>query len=489
MLWLAGASSGWAFALIGRGGTPTTPFPQWQLASYDGFLLDYNQGGDIGAPMMPDEFYRWNIPVIYFAFDQSFINYFGARGMQEVEKAIAIFNNLPPMNEITTDGRFLYVRGRPVPFQTTRENFEATALGILDLKSWVMQFIAEEMGLAEPERWTWTLLGRDVIANVVTNYTVGHRNFDPITIRPSSFVNEALYTFDPVESANPNRAEAIEFQVDPLQFGFSSVASITLLPGRFFSGLTHDDVGGLRWIYNTNRLAVENLETNVVAGSPVLGGRNRSPWAPFFSLTNTFATGSNFVFQTNILVRQALRPGINKLTFQRVNYDSLLGNLFVPITNRYTDTYFTNGSTVIQPVERVVRVPDLIFSAGRLGLGGGLFPVLTSRTSTTGWQNNDAINGVDQETDGGPGVIEGPVIIELTDQLPFFTSPFFGGGGFLTGGSYISTPRGEPGLPFGWSTSVIWGSFDGTTDAPIIYPLHGDITIEDLRQFIAGGGN
>jgi hypothetical protein len=484
-LWLASASSIWAFALIGRGGVPGGElFPAWQRAAaqYDGFSLDYDFPGDIGGPMLPDEGYRWNIPVIYYAFDQSFINYFGKRGMREVEKAIAVFNNLPPFNQIPTDGRFLFIRGEPVPFQTARENFEATALGLLDLKSTAMIFIIEELGLAEPERWTWTLLGRDVVGSppVFTNYTVGHRNFDPITIRPSSFVNETLYTFDVFESGPPNRAEAIEFQVDPLEFGFSSVAGGLPIPGRFFTGLTHDDVGGLRWLYRTNRLAVENLETNVVAGIPRRG--SSSPWAPFFASTNLFAIGTNFIFNTNI-VRQGLRPGINKLTFQRVNFDSLLGNLFVPITNRYTDTYFSNGVPVIQPVERVVQFPDLVFSAGRLGLAGNLIPGLIARTDTANWQNNDAINGFDGQTDGGPGVIEGPVQITFTDQLPFFSNePFFFS-------SFLSTPRPEPGLPFGWTTSALWGSFDGTTAEPFIYPVYGNITINDLRQFSAGGGN
>ena len=73
-IWLAFAGTGGAFSLLG-------PFPAWQLAAYSGLQLDYNQPDDIGGPMRVNEGYRWNIPVIYYAFDQSFINYFGPNGI------------------------------------------------------------------------------------------------------------------------------------------------------------------------------------------------------------------------------------------------------------------------------------------------------------------------------------------------------------------------------------------------------------------------
>src|SRR5687767_11351442 len=112
-LLFATASSSWGFALLG-------PFPAWQLAQYSGFSLDYGEDGDIGGPQRPNEGYRWNVPVITYAFDKTFVNYFGARGMREVEKAIAIFNNLPAMTEIRDNGFRIIVNNRPVPFDTLR---------------------------------------------------------------------------------------------------------------------------------------------------------------------------------------------------------------------------------------------------------------------------------------------------------------------------------------------------------------------------------
>jgi len=366
-----------------------------------------------------------------------------------------------------------------------------------------MHMLIEQLGLAEPERYAWALGSRDVV-NVpngtdYTNYTVLNLNFDPITLRPTNMVNGVLYGYDIIEvdaTVIPDYAEAFERVSDELAiFGFQSVAggrsvvtalgqSLTFTPsgggsqiflennsGRVYTGLTHDDVGGLRWLYHPKNMAVENLETNVAFGTGLVG-RN-SPWIPIFSVTNA-AGGTNILVNTNLLVSEGLRGGINKLQFQRVNYDSLLGRTFVPITNRFMDRFITNGTVTVQPVQRVINRPDIIFTAERLGLNNGFFPNLLRRTDTSNWQNNDAINGIDTEVDGGPGVIQGPVVIAFTDQLPFFLNSNFGG----ANPSETNQVR-----------SVVWGSFNESTVEPTIYPQYGDVTLQQLRQFVVGGGN
>jgi len=495
-IWLVLVSQAWAFSLLG-------PFPAWQLAAYGGLQLDYNQPGDIGGPMRINEGYRWNIPVIYYAFDQSFLNYFGPNGVAAVNQAIATFNNLPPMNQIVTDGFSFFINGQIVPTRTTLVNQTAQEIGLLDVKSTAMHMLIEELGLAEPERYAWALSSRQVVnvtgAPDITNYTVVNLNFDPITLRPTNMVNDILYGYEILEVnavTIPDYAEAFEIPLDPLAiFPFTSVAGgrsvLTTLggsftfsigggtifvennAGRLYTGLTHDDVGGLRWLYHANRFAVENLETNVTFGTQ-LAGRN-SPWIPFFSATNLI--GTNLLVNTNLLVQEALRGGINKLQFQRVNYDSLLGRTFAPITNRFMDRFITNGQVTVQPVQRVITRPDIVFTAERLGLEDNFFPVLLARTGTGNWQNNDAINGIDTEVDGGPGVIQGPVVIRFTDQLPFYFNSTGGG-----------TPTQDT-----HSQSVVWGSFNEGSADPIIYPQPGVVfpraTFQELRQRAAGGGN
>ncbi|HTV76552.1 MAG TPA: hypothetical protein VMD57_06080, partial [Candidatus Baltobacteraceae bacterium] len=54
-----------AFALLG----PVQPWMQ----STNGVI----QPGDIGGPMCISNEYRWNVPVLTYGFDQSFLNFFG----------------------------------------------------------------------------------------------------------------------------------------------------------------------------------------------------------------------------------------------------------------------------------------------------------------------------------------------------------------------------------------------------------------------------
>ena len=468
LLWQAGA-----FSLLG-------PYKTWQVPA-----IGYNRPGDIGGPMTPSERYRWNVPSITYAFDQSFINYFGSNGIAAVEEAIAILNNLPPASAITNDGANLYVNGDVVPREVLRRNYSLEAAGLLDVKSTALSLLLEELGLARAKRWVFALRGRatETINGVTfTNYAVVKLNYDPITLRPSSYVNGTLYSYvirDPIrDPLGGDYADATEFSVDPTSFDVGAVAENPPPPGHFFIGLSHDDVGGLRFIYDPNNFANESLVTNVVGGSP-LGGDN--PWLPYLGATNAtniFLTGTNAFFNTNIfgsnLVVQGLRPGINKLFFDRVNYDSLLGQTFTSITNRYTDTYLSNAVFVSQPVERVLNQPDILFVSTDLGLiPPGLAPWLNARTGTGGWQNNATLNSnMPTNTLGGPGVIPPPVRIMFTDQLPVLLNqnPFF-----------VDEASA--------SVSAIWGSFDETTNAPIIYPQYGTLTLEDIQRLLMSGSN
>src|SRR5262245_33606390 len=173
-LMMAAAMAAQGFALLG-------PYSAWQVER-----IGYNLQGDIGGPKTLNEGYRWNVPIINYAFDQSFVNYFGPQGIQAVEQAIKVFNALPPMNSIRDDGVDIIVRGFPVPTDTTLRNDEAEALGLLDLKSTALHFLVEQMGLAEAERYVWTLRARATFTNPnFTNYTVIQLNFDPIARQPS----------------------------------------------------------------------------------------------------------------------------------------------------------------------------------------------------------------------------------------------------------------------------------------------------------------
>jgi hypothetical protein len=453
------------FSLLG-------PYKTWEVTP-----LGYNLPGDIGGPMTLIEGYRWNVPVIHYAFDRAFITYFGSNGMAAVDAAMKVFSDLPRMSQITNDGSSIYINGEPVPTDSKGPpNFGLNVAGLLDLKSHAMHVVLEELGLAEPERYIWTIRGRrvDTFAGVMfTNYTVIKLNYDPVTLQQSSFVNGTVFDyeiFDPIP--NINYADAIEtIGGSPAPYAYSSVAAYSIGPGEYYFGLTHDDVGGLRALYTANNLAVEQLLPGITGGPT--RGISGSPWRPFAGITNTALLTNGIVLTnnagTNLLI-QGLRPGINKLTFKRSNYDSLLGQFFKPITNTYTDMVISNNRPVLQSVQRVITQPDIVFTVGDAGLVLNLVPNLYLRTVADGvWQNNGPINGaapLGGVPRGGPGVIPPQVTIMFSDQLPYILnfSP-----DFLTG-------------PGGFSDSGVWGSFDENTEIPIIYPAFLNLTLQDLKR-------
>ena len=460
ILALAGVvNSASAFALLGR-------YDSWQVSriGYNLPISDVAIGllPDIGGPMNLGEEYRWNISPITYGFDESFLNYFGSKGTAAVTQAVAILNNLPAMSQMSSNlSEF--------PTDTRRVNYQASALGLTDLKTVALSYLLEELGLASPERYVFTLRARTEINNVVY-YTVINRNFDPVTSNPSKYVNDVLYTYYIGEFPAPpvDFADAVEVQVDPLAFGFTAVVSLAdglwksgiIGQGQFFTGLTRDDAGSLRYLYGGagrwQNLNVENLLPGTTGSVQNSGD---CPWC---------VVGGTNAVTTNVVVDLALRPGVDKLSFQQGRYDSMFGQ-FITVTNQYVDHYVTNYSLKTQNTQRVLTQPDILFAAADLGVDAGGNPIYMSRTDTSTWANNDALNG--QTTLAGPGVIQPEVAIIFSKLGPYYYNvgpPF----------NYLDEGTGIPGF-------VVWGSFDGTTNAPVVYP--DGVSIQDLEQQVLGG--
>src|SRR5215213_2592559 len=76
-----------AFVLLGPGDAEGNPTKDWQNRGQNGgWSIGYNFPGDIGAPVDPLEFYRWNVPVITYACDDSFVQYFGTNGIKAIDE-------------------------------------------------------------------------------------------------------------------------------------------------------------------------------------------------------------------------------------------------------------------------------------------------------------------------------------------------------------------------------------------------------------------
>lgn len=445
-----------AFSLLG-------PNEGWMTVD-----IGYQLGGDIGGPLNLGEEYRWNTPVIVYGYDASFLDWFGQKGVDAIEQAIKIINALPSVSSFSADLH-------EFPLDTRRENYRAAALNLIDLKSEALALLMEQLGLAGAERWAWTLRSRVVINNIPF-YTTTMRNFDPITLRPSPFVNGTLYTYQILQTyANPDTWEAVDQPVDPLAPSASSVAirlaipqgtidfrgtADTLSPGIFYTGLTRDDVGGLRYIYSRKNLNLENLATNAISGFGG-GGGGGSPWTP------VSGGGATNVTASSNLVVTAVRPGIDKLTLRRADFDSLLGSFFTNVVS-YNDVFISNSVPSQQQVQRVLTAPDIVFSAGDVGVNAAGIPLLLVRNGgfplTGGTPVAGAGGGVT-----GPGTMNGPVRITFSKVRPFFRNV------------------GDGGTEESSSPGSFWGSYDGSTNAPIVFP--DGTSIEELERAVLGSGS
>jgi hypothetical protein len=233
------------------------PFEAYQVP-----VIGYNIGGDLGGPGNLGEEYRRNTPRLYYSIDQNYLDFFGSNGVVEIDAAFAILNNLTNVSSYTS-GLYEW------PMEAKSINYKAQALSLIDMKSAMLVVMVEQLGLAEPDRFTWTLHDRLVGPGgcpVNVSYTVIKRNFDPAfsgldVLQPTSYVNGTLYSYQIIEfCTGPDPlAEAVEFAVDPTADTFTAVASAraTLNYGEFYHGLTRDDVGGLRYLLRTNNMNIE----------------------------------------------------------------------------------------------------------------------------------------------------------------------------------------------------------------------------------------
>ena len=423
---LASPSKTFAFAMLG-------PVQPWMQATNGVIRAD-----DIGGPMEIGSGYRWNVPVLTYGFDQSFLDYFGTNGVADVEGAMEIFNSLPPASQIelmdySTDSQQM-------------NNVAASQL-LLDLKSKTLQLLLEHMGLAQPTRyifaigqWTNALCPppyQPSAENGPINWGewaipdfIYLKNFDPQTLQASHYVNDVLYYGYIIRYVIPNSTLTQNYvypvSVDPFVNSYTAVADIyDLHVGGHYIGLTRDDVGGLAYLYSTNRVNHEQLLAGVVG------------------------SGTN----AGAFVNGAWRPGVDKVTFIPHPVDFVSG-IFLPATNIFTDRYLTNGMVHSQQLARIVLQPDFLFRAGDVKPAVPDFPYF-DRTGTTNWLNNAAANG--NTNLAGPGVIQPPVQIVFNKLGPSFYQ-------------FADQPVYEH--------ANYWGSFDSSTNPPIVYPVQPTNTVE-----------
>jgi hypothetical protein len=316
------------FSLIG-------PFNE----AYQVATIGYNLPGDIGAPKNLGEEYRRNMPVLYYAADANFWDYFGTNGVSAIDEAFTVFNNLTNVSKYSGDlSEF--------PFNTTRNNGRAGALFLIDVKSWAMKLIIEQLGLAEPVRYVWTLHDRFLPPGGTCpfneEYLIIKRNFDPALgtsidqLKPTSYVNGVLFSYEIVEiCTGPNPlGVTLPFAVDPVatadsvgtpvaELSFSSF--VASLYGNFYTGLTRDDVGGLRYLMRTNNVNFESAGPNTLA--------HLTNATPTLLVTSNLTLLATQALTNDAPTLQALYPTLNILS---------TSNFFVNVNVTNFSPYFTN---------------------------------------------------------------------------------------------------------------------------------------------------
>jgi len=306
-LWLGGLALGlqsaWGFALLG----PLAAQPggeSWQIQT-----IGYGLTGDVGGPRNIGEEYRHTTPVMYYACDASFLDYFGSDGTNAIDQAFDVLNGVMT-NGVDSYDYTSYASTNLFPFSTLNINLTANALDIFDLKTVVVQEMMEQLGLASPWRFAWTLVDRNPVPGFTNPcpagiaYIVAQMNFDPITWAPSAYLNNNLLTYTIVD--NCKGTPIPEAQAVP-----STTALIPNYPlaadaiggGVFYTGLTWDDVGGLRYIYSTNNLNNEATP----AGSLLFSTNVNSPQLIFTANYNALVSAAT---TNGPAALQALFPGL-----------------------------------------------------------------------------------------------------------------------------------------------------------------------------------
>jgi hypothetical protein len=392
------------------------------------------------------------------------MEFFGVDGARAVDEAFALFNSLTNVSAFSENLE-------EFPLKADGVNPTASALGMIDLKTQILSQIMATLGLTSPERWCWSIRGRN---GDPIRYSVANFNYDPVSGRPSRYVNGTMYSYIvrdifnsdgarifsdareiPVDSANPNISLASTVSINSSLTSDDRVIRSINPNGRYFTGLTRDDAGGLRYLYHPANRNYEAAPAGSVRGSvsTSVGSSSsslESPWtiAGSGEVVGTTAVGTTTTSNVLQLVNLGVRAGVDRVRFVKVNLDPVLRQNARQASVTYPEVVNSNGIVIRQVVSRLIARPEILISARDLGVTDNYVPIAFQFTPVT-FQNTGATLDADAE---GPGNIE-PLSGYTFSKLGVYSLQF----------GNTDEQDGQPGN--------IWGSFDGSTKAPILYPI------------------
>jgi hypothetical protein len=221
----------------------------------------------------------------------------------------------------------------------------------------------------------------------------------------------------------------------------------------------------------TNVIASTNVlffATNTLVVTNINGGTNAGTILAFGENLVTYFTNHGFAYLPVQCVSSnvATYDGIERVRFVRRDFDSLIGQ-FVATTNTYVLNTLTDSRIVPQTIQRTVSTPDILFAAQDLAPGPSAPPGSVGYGRNINFNTNNATAGL-----AGPGTIETPTVITFNKVgIQFFNN---------SPNAYFIDSAEANQLPL-----AVWGSFDGSTNAPIVYP--NGATIESLENMILIG--
>jgi len=504
----------------------------------------------LGQVVPIKQFFRWNYPQLTYAFDSTFVRYFGHNGMAAVSNAFDVLNDyFVPKDEVYTNGvsSINLITEFDGHFKTWEFNPTANLNNVTDMESMVLGLLVNHLGLGNPHRYCFVL--QDVLnynvaaANPITGtFHVAMRNYDPYTYLPTHEINGLshgywLYNDSPGNIGNIGTWDAVEYAVssddeysaiaairDVINFGGMAwpgpAPTVFRTPGVFYAPdatkdsplpanrttsrdqprhtLTFDDAGGLRYLYRTNNIVIETLDATVTLVTPAnmnpptqQSSGTVPPNSPFLTpnlrsitglptsgITPSLPAGGTVRGQPTVIIRQALRGGINKIQFKFTAFDSLLGTDYLPQSAVWNDVFITNALPTdlvpasppyfSQVVQRTTTVPDIIFIANDLGFqaAGNVIPVI-SLPDTTGWA---PLIGPNSQSGAiaslvGPGTILPPAANTSLQYVFTTRAPF-----------YQVIWSGEPGIEGNFISQFQWGWITNTGPTDFVTFPESDIT-------------
>jgi hypothetical protein len=154
-----------------------------------------------------------------------------------------------------------------------------------------------------------------------------------------------------------------------------------------------------------------------------------------------------------------LYEGVEKVQFIRADFDSLLGQFFQPITNKYEMSLITNSLKSTNIFQRVVTTPDILFHAEDLAVP---LPNFNSTTRNANFFVADRLPGL-----AGPGTIQPSSTITFNKVGDIFMQ------GPLNATNVFLSQNMQRSM-------LAWGSFDGSTNDPVVYP--NGTSIDNLQN-------